>query len=94
MPDLVRKSMEAWTGCLAGALEEDEYRAFLAEAGFEAIELETTRVYRSEDARQVIEGYPALLREIARAGLKLEAVLSQADGKFRSAFIRAVKPKE
>ena len=90
--ELIRKSMEAWTGCLAGALEEDEYRALLAKAGFEAIEVEPTRIYRASDARQVFEGYKALLGEIERQGLSLEELLAEADGKYRSAFIRAVKP--
>ncbi|MBI4218520.1 MAG: arsenite methyltransferase [Chloroflexi bacterium] len=92
VPELVRRSMEAWTGCLAGALEEDEYRSLLVDAGFVAVDVEPTRVYKGEDAREVLEGYPDLLREIARRGLKVAEVLAQADGKFRSAFIRAVKP--
>ena len=94
VPDLIRKSMEAWTGCLAGALEEAEYRDLLVAAGFEAIDVEPTRIYRAADARQVFEGYTALREEIERRGLRLEDLLAEADGKYRSAFIRARKPRE
>ena len=92
LPGPVRKSMEAWTGCFAGVLEEDEYRALLAEAGFEAVEVEPTRIYRASDVQQVFEGYKTLLGEIERQGLRLDDLLTEADGKYRSAFIRAVKP--
>ena len=92
LPGPVRRSMEAWTGCFAGVLEEDEYRALLAEAGFEAVEVEPTRIYPSSDVRQVFEGYKTLLQEIERQGLRLDDLLTEADGKYRSAFIRAVKP--
>ena len=92
LPGPVRRSMEAWTGCLAGVLEEDEYRALLAEAGFEEVEVEPTRIYRASDVQQVFEGYKTLLGEIERQGLRLEDLLTEADGKYRSAFIRAVKP--
>ncbi len=92
LPGPVRRSMEAWTGCFAGVLEEDEYRALLAEAGFEAVEVEPTRIYRASDVRGVFEGYKTLLGEIERQGLRLEDLLTEADGKYRSAFIRAVKP--
>jgi len=93
VPGLVRKSMEAWTGCLAGALEEDEYRALLAQAGFEAIEVEPTRVYQASDARQMLERFPFFVEEIERQGLSLDDILAKANGKYRSAFIRAVKPR-
>ena len=92
LPGPVRRSMEAWTGCFAGVLEEDEYRALLAEAGFEEVEVEPTRIYRASDVRGVFEGYKTLLGEIERQGLRLEDLLTEADGKYRSAFIRAVKP--
>jgi len=92
LPGPVRRSMEAWTGCFAGVLEEDEYRALLAEAGFEEVEVEPTRIYRASDVRGVFEGYKALLGEIERQGLRLDDLLTEADGKYRSAFIRAVKP--
>ena len=78
----IRKSVLAWVGCIAGALEENEYRAKLSAAGFEQIELEPTRIYRAEDARET------LLRE----GIDVEAIAPKVDGKFMSAFVRAVKP--
>lgn len=92
VPALIRKSMEAWTGCIAGALQEEEYRALLAEAGFEAIDVEPIRIYRASDARQVFENYRSLQEEIQRQGFRLEDLLAEADGKYRSVFIRAVKP--
>ena len=78
----VRKNVELWIGCVAGALEENEYRAKLAAAGFEGIELEATRVYRAEDARSFLEG----------AGLDAGTMSSEIDGKFASMFVRATKP--
>ena len=82
VPAEIRKSMELWVGCIAGALEENEYREKLARAGFESIDVEATRVYRSEEAREFLEA----------AGLDPETVGPQIDGKFISAFVRAVKP--
>lgn len=90
--DLVRRNVEAWTGCLAGALDEDEYRRLLVAAGFEAVTLEPTRIYRAADVRAFVERQPSLLAELGRRGGSLETLLAEADGKFRSAFIRAVKP--
>ncbi|HEY8371105.1 MAG TPA: arsenite methyltransferase [Thermodesulfobacteriota bacterium] len=81
VPPEIRRSLELWAGCVAGALEEGEYRSKLAAAGFEAIEVEPTRVYRAEDARDWL----------ARAGLD-ESALATIDGTFVSAFVRAVKP--
>lgn len=78
----IRQSVLAWVGCIAGALEEKEYRSKLKAAGFEQIEVEPTRIYRAEDARET------LLRE----GIDIEAIAPQVDGKFMSAFVRAVKP--
>jgi arsenite methyltransferase len=78
----IRKSVLLWVGCIAGALEENEYRSKLAAAGFEQVEVEPTRVYRVEDAREFL----------AREGLDADALAPQVDGKFMSAFIRAVKP--
>lgn len=78
----IRQSVLAWVGCIAGALEENEYRDKLKAAGFEQIEVEPTRIYRAEDARET------LLRE----GIDIEAIAPQVDGKFMSAFVRAVKP--
>jgi arsenite methyltransferase len=82
VPEEVRKDMLLWVGCIAGALEESDYRAKLAEAGFEAIGIEPTRVYKVEDARAFLQD----------KGLDVDALASEVDGKFMSAFIRAVKP--
>jgi arsenite methyltransferase len=82
VPAEIRKSMELWVGCIAGALEETEYREKLAVAGFEGIDVEPTRVYKSEEARDFL----------AAAGLELATVGPQIEGKFVSAFVRAVKP--
>lgn len=78
----IRKSVLLWVGCVAGALEEDEYRTKLAAAGFEQVEVEPTRVYRAEDAREFL----------SEQGIDVEALAPQVDGKFMSAFVRAVKP--
>jgi arsenite methyltransferase len=82
-PD-VRRSVELWVGCIAGALDESEFRALLAETGFVSIDIEPTRIYKTEDARELLLG----------AGLDPDAVASQVDGKFMSAFVRAVKPTQ
>jgi arsenite methyltransferase len=82
VPADIRKSMELWVGCIAGALEEKEYREKLLRAGFESVEVEATRVYRVEEAREFMEA----------AGLDPEIVGPQIDGKFISAFVRAMKP--
>jgi len=82
VPAAIRKSVELWIGCIAGALEESEYRAKLARAGFESVEIEPTRVYRVDDAREFL----------AQAGIDADAIAPQVDGKFMSAFVRAVKP--
>src|SRR5579872_3338233 len=78
----IRKSVLLWVGCVAGALEENEYRAKLAAAGFGDIGIEPTRIYRAEDAR-------AFLKD---QGLDADAIAPQIDGKFMSGFIRAQKP--
>jgi arsenite methyltransferase len=78
----IRKSVLLWVGCVAGALEEDEYRRKLAAAGFEHIGVEPTRVYRAEEATSFLEDQ----------GIDLKAIAPQVDGKFMSAFIRARKP--
>jgi SAM-dependent methyltransferase len=83
VPPAIRRSVELWIGCVAGALEDEEYRAKLAKAGFEAIDLEPTRIYRAEDARE-------FLRD--REGLDADAIAPAVDGKFMSAFVRARKP--
>jgi arsenite methyltransferase len=83
VPAAIRRSVELWIGCIAGALDHDDYRAKLAKAGFEAIDLEPTRIYRAEDARE-------FLRE--REGVDADAIAPAVDGKFMSAFVRARKP--
>jgi ubiquinone/menaquinone biosynthesis C-methylase UbiE len=80
--DRVRKSMMLWVGCIAGALEEKDYAAKLAAAGFAKISLETTREYSMEDARHFL----------TEAGIDVDAIAPLAEGKFASAFIRATKP--
>ena len=82
VPANIRKSMELWVGCIAGALEENEYREKLARAGFNSIDVEPTRVYKVEEAREFLEA----------AGLDAHIVGPQIDGKFISAFVRATKP--
>ncbi len=84
IPPEIRQSVLAWVGCIAGALEENEYRSKLAQAGFEQIEIEPTRVYRAEDAREFLSGQ----------GIDVDAIAPQVDGKFLSAFICAVKPSQ
>jgi arsenite methyltransferase len=80
----IRQSVLAWVGCIAGALEENDYRSKLAAAGFTQIEIEPTRIYRAEDAREFLAGQ----------GIDVDALAPQVDGKFLSAFIRAVKPSQ
>jgi arsenite methyltransferase len=82
VPADIRKSMELWVGCIAGALEEYEYRDKLHAAGFESIDIEPTRVYKVEEARDFLQA----------AGLDADTVGPQIDGKFISAFVRANKP--
>jgi arsenite methyltransferase len=78
----IRKSVLLWVGCVAGALDETEYREKLALAGFEQIEIEPTRIYRVEDAREFLSA----------EGVDVDAIAPQVDEKFMSAFVRAVKP--
>jgi arsenite methyltransferase len=80
VPAAIRRNVELWIGCVAGALEEGEYRAKLAKAGFEAVDVEPTRIYRAEDARDFL----------AHAGAEIDP--AAVDGKFMSAFVRARKP--
>lgn len=82
VPPEIRRNVELWIGCIAGALEENEYRAKLAAAGFEGISIEPTRVYSAEDARQFL----------ASSSVDVDQAGSDIDGKFFSAFIRAWKP--
>ena len=78
----IRRNMLLWVGCVAGALGDDEYRAKLAAAGFAQIDIEPTRIYRAEDAREFLNA----------DGIDFETLAPQVDGKFMSAFVRAVKP--
>src|SRR5450432_3809294 len=82
VPDQVRRSMEMWVGCIAGALRDSEYNSKLAAAGFSEIDIEPTRIYTIEDARQFLTG----------EGIDVDAMAPQVENKFMSAFIRAVKP--
>lgn len=82
VPAEVRRNVELWAGCIAGALEESEYAAKLVRAGFVDVELEPTRIYNIEDAREFLTA----------EGIDVDAVAPVVDGKFMSAFIRARKP--
>jgi SAM-dependent methyltransferase len=83
VPVEIRRNMELWVGCVAGALSEEDYTNKLNEAGFENIEIEPTRVYDIEDARSFLSG----------CGVDVDSIALQVQGKFRSAFIRATRPE-
>jgi ubiquinone/menaquinone biosynthesis C-methylase UbiE len=82
VPAQVRRSMELWVGCIAGALEETDYVKKLGAAGFDDIDIEPTRVYSIDDARQFLAG----------EGIDVDAIAPLVEGKFISAFVRATKP--
>jgi ubiquinone/menaquinone biosynthesis C-methylase UbiE len=82
IPEPIKKNIELWIGCLAGALSEEDYASKLSAAGFDEISLEPTRIYRVEEAREFLTS----------AGIDVAAIETDVDGKFRSAFIRAKKP--
>jgi arsenite methyltransferase len=82
VPAEIRRSMELWVGCIAGALDETDYLRKLAAAGFDGIDIEPTRVYSIEDARQFLAG----------EGLDVDAIAPLVEGKFISAFVRGMKP--
>jgi arsenite methyltransferase len=82
VPEGIRQNMLLWVGCIAGALDDYQYIAKLAKAGFDGIDIEPTRVYNIEDARTFLTGQ----------GVDVDALAPQVDGKFMSAFIRARKP--
>jgi arsenite methyltransferase len=84
VPDQIRRSVELWVGCVAGALRDDDYIAKLTAAGFESVEIEPTRVYNVQDARQFLQG----------EGIDVDAIAPQVEGKFAGAFIRARKPEK
>ena len=83
VPSAIRRSMELWVGCIAGALEEQEYAAKLAAAGFADVEVEPWRIYKIDDARSFL----------AEAGIDVDRLAPQVEGKFASAFVRARKPE-
>ncbi len=78
----IRQSILLWVGCVAGALDESEYRAKLATAGFEQIDIEPTRIHKTEEARAILSA----------EGIDVDAIAAEVDGKLMSAFVRAVKP--
>ncbi len=82
VPAEIRRNMELWVGCMAGALEEREYLAKLTKAGFEVVSIEPTRVYRIEEGREML----------SCQGIDVEAIAPLVDGKFMSGFVRAKKP--
>lgn len=82
IPNEIREQILLWVGCIAGALEETEYRSKLTAAGFGQVEVEPTRVYKVDDAREFLSS----------AGIDVEGIASQVDERFMSAFVRAVKP--
>ena len=84
VPQKIRKSMELWVGCVAGALSETEYREKLAAAGFESVDIEATRVYDVNDAREFL----------CSSGIDGGEIAVQVQDKFISAFVRAVKPQQ
>ena len=84
VPDEIRRNMELWIGCVAGALEEQEFISLLAEAGFEHPSIEPTRVYEAKDAAAFLAG----------TGVDVASVMPQIEGKFISAFVRGTKPAE
>ena len=82
IPNEIRQKVLLWVGCIAGALDETEYRSKLEAAGFEHVEVEPTRVYKVDDAREFLSS----------AGVDVDAIAPQVDEKFMSAFVRAIKP--
>ena len=83
VPAELKRSMELWVGCIAGALSEDDFREKLSTAGFEDVSLEPTRIYRVEDARGFLE----------EAGFDVDEMAEKVDEKFLAAFVRARKPE-
>jgi SAM-dependent methyltransferase len=82
VPADIRRNVELWAGCVAGALHRDEYRSKLANAGFEKVDVDPTRIYKGKDIRDLLAG----------TGLNADSLISQVEGKYASAFIRARKP--
>ncbi len=84
MPPEIREKVLLWVGCIAGALEGNDYRAKLTAVGFTDVELEPTRIYRIDDARTFLSGQ----------GIDVDAIASEVDGKFMSAFVRGTRPEK
>ena len=84
IPNEIRQKVLLWVGCIAGALDETEYQSKLKAAGFEQVEVEPTRVYKVDDAREFLSS----------AGIDVDGIASQVDEKFMSAFVRGVKPAD
>ena len=82
VPSDIKRSVELWVGCMAGAMEESEFKQKLSDVGFTNVDIEPTRIYQVEDARTFLE----------EAGLDVDALAPQIDGRFMSAFVRAEKP--
>jgi arsenite methyltransferase len=82
VPAEIRRNVELWAGCVAGALHRDEYRSKLAAAGFENVDIDPTRIYQGQDVRDLLAG----------TELGAESIIAQVEGKFASAFVRAQKP--
>jgi len=82
IPEAIRRSVELWIGCLAGALDERDFLSKIAAAGFEQASIEPTRIYKAEDARGFLDGY----------GINVDEIAPLVDGRFFSGFIRAQKP--
>jgi len=78
----VKRSMLLWVGCIAGALQDEQYVSKLAKSGFDQIDIEPTRVYNIEDARTFLSA----------EGIDVDSIAAQVDGRFMSAFIHATKP--
>ncbi|MGZ5450201.1 MAG: arsenite methyltransferase [Thermoanaerobaculia bacterium] len=83
VPEAIARNVELWVGCIAGALHEDEYKSLLAQAGFQGIDIEPTRIYRLDDAREFL----------ADAGIDFGSIPKSVDGAFMSGFVRATKPR-
>jgi SAM-dependent methyltransferase len=83
VPEVIRKSLDLWVGCIAGAMEETEYIGKLERAGFTAIGVEPTRVYDFSEAREFLSAQ----------GIDADAAAKQVEGRFMSAFVRATRPK-
>ena len=83
VPEVIRRDMLLWVGCIAGALQDADYVVKLAKAGFEDINIEPTRVYEVEDARAFLSD----------KGIDVDALAPEVEGKFMAAFVRAMKPK-